>query len=279
MIGGATRVYGLVGWPIEKSLSPRLHNFVFERLEIDAVYVPFRVPPEADLAVALRALRAAGVAGVNVTVPHKVAAARFCDSLGEAARGAGAVNTIVFRDGAAIGENTDVAGFGKALAERCASLGGKRALVLGAGGAARAALAYLSPRVERVLVAARSRARAVGLGATRIEVLGWEERGAAVARADIIVNATPLGGPGAPGESPLPPGAPIGKEHVVFDMVYWPRSTPLLDQARRAGATAVEGIEMLLAQAIAALEIWLGRTVPADVVEEAHEALCAEAGA
>ena len=238
------------------SRSPRLHGHWIERHGIDGAYVPLPVRPE-DFAVAVRGLAAAGFAGANVTIPHKLAAFGICDSVDQSARRAGAVNTLAFRDGRIHGSNTDGAGFVANLRAH----GGDPAvptLILGAGGSARAIAAALLDAGGRVAVANRTRATAEALafGLPGVAVVDWDERDAALADRGLVVNTTPLG---MAGHETLPldvARAPAGM--AVADIVYVPLETPLLAAARARNLRAVEGLGMLLHQAVPGFAAWFG---------------------
>ncbi|WP_415388873.1 shikimate dehydrogenase [Roseomonas sp. BN140053] len=274
---GHARVAGVMGWPVGHSRSPRLHGFWLERHGIDGAYVPLPVPPER-FAEAVRGLLAAGFAGANVTVPHKQAAFACCDVVEDSARRAGAVNTLVFRDGLIHGSNTDGWGFLESVREQApgweAAAG--PAAVLGAGGAARAvATALLEAGAPRVVLCNRTAARAEVLardleaaGTGRIAVAA--DPPAALRGAALLVNTTSLGMAGQPplelDLAPLPEGA------VVADIVYVPLETPLLRSARARGLRAVDGLGMLLHQARPGFRDWFGVLPVVDAALRAHVA-------
>jgi shikimate dehydrogenase len=260
-ITGKAKLAGVLGWPVAHSRSPRLHGFWLQRHGIDGAYLPLPVAP-ADFAAALRALVALGFRGANVTIPHKETAFALCDEVDEAARRMGAVNTLVFRDGRILGANTDGFGFLGSLAEQAPgwSATDGPAVLLGAGGAARAiAAALLDAGCPRLTIVNRHAARAEALAAS----LGGPVSVAAappLAGAALLVNATSLGMAGQPALeidlSPLPARA------VVADAVYVPLETPLLAAARARGLRAVDGLGMLLHQARPGFHQWFG-TMPA----------------
>jgi shikimate dehydrogenase len=270
-------VYGLIGNPVEHSLSPPLHEAGYEALGIDARYVTFE--PDADAAAAAVAGAAdLGVAGLNVTVPFKsdVLDAVDADPLAERI---GAVNTVDFgpvRDGEADrprGYNTDAIGVKRAFARHGVALNGREAVVVGAGGAGRAAAFALADAGASVHVANRTAERAVSLaeavpGATGG---GLDDLGDRVAGAGVLVNATSVGME-APEETPVP-AAHLHGDLAVLDAVYAPIETRLLREAADAGATTVDGAWMLLFQGVEAFEIWTGREAP---VDEMNAALRAE---
>jgi shikimate dehydrogenase len=267
-IGGATRTVGVIGWPVDHSLSPAIHNAAFAALGLDWVYIPLPVQPGA-VREALRGLVALGLRGANVTMPHKTAAAEVVDELGADAERLAAVNTVIVREGRLVGENTDAPGFVRVLHDDAGwEARGRRALVLGAGGAARACvLALVRAGVGAVVVAARDPARAaairaLGAGEVEVEVVGFEE--AERVRTDLVVNATPLG---AAGEEP--PHPPLAPGMLVVDLLYRPRVTPLVAHARQAGADALGGLGLLLHQAALSFELWTGIAPPLEAMSAA----------
>ncbi len=269
-----TRVAGVVGWPIEHSLSPTIHNAAYRSLGLDWTYVAFPVAPE-DFPAAIEGFRAAGLAGVNVTLPHKDAAAAAATVLSEDAERLGAANVLTFADGIA-GDNTDCLGFARFLADDPGfDPSGRSALLFGAGGAGRAcALALARAGLGHLAVAVREPARAAalrvalaGLG-TRIELV---EFGVDLAPFDLVVNATPVG---QGGESLPLPGLHPGQ--VVVDLIYRPALTPLVQEARAAGAQAFGGLGLLLHQAALTIERWTGQVAPLAVMSAAALAELAE---
>ena len=255
-----TILAGVIGWPVSHSRSPLLHNHWLARYGIDGAYVPLPVRPEA-LGVALAGLRAAGFRGVNLTAPHKVAAAALCDELRPAARQAGAVNTVTFTDAGIVGDNTDGGGFVASL--RAHGVAPGPALLLGAGGAARAIAAALLAEGAPVTVANRTPGRALALAAALpgLRVAPWEDREALGGMA-LLVNTTTLGMQGQPPLAMSLAGAPPGL--AVCDIVYAPLETPLLAQARVRGLAAVGGLGMLLHQAAPGFAAWFGVTPEVD---------------
>lgn len=260
ILTGRTRLAGVIGWPVGHSRSPSLHGFWLERHGIDGAYVPLAVRPE-HLGVALRGLIASGFAGANVTIPHKETVAAFCDEVDESARRAGAVNTLVFGAGRIRGSNTDGAGFIANLRAHGIDPAAGPALILGAGGAARAVAAALRDRGVPVSVTNHHRGRAEALAEALpgCRVVAWEARAAALAETALVVNATPLGMTGQPPLALDLDGAPPAL--AVADLVYAPLETPLLAAARARGLGAVEGLGMLLHQARDGFAAWFG-TLP-----------------
>ena len=277
-IAGTTVLTGIIGWPVSHSLSPAMHNAAFASEGLDMAYVPLPVAP-ARVEAAVAGLRALGFRGVNVTMPHKAAVLPLLDWIDGDARGIEAVNTIVVEPGELRGYNTDVGGFVAALREVVPEpLTGAGALVLGAGGVARAAVLGLARLgVARCTVAARTPARGEDLvrllqplaAGTRFTVLAFGELEAAVVReADILVNATPLGMDEAL-KVPRVLVDNILRDHIVYDVVYGQRPTMPLEQARALGARAIDGLAMLVCQAALSFELWTGRPAPREVMRSA----------
>ncbi|MEO8716539.1 MAG: shikimate dehydrogenase [Acetobacteraceae bacterium] len=256
ILSGRARLAGIVGWPVAHSRSPRIHGFWLDRYAIDGAYVPLAVHPN-DFTAAIQGLRAAGFAGVNVTIPHKVAAFAAYDIVDDDARRAGAVNTIIFHDDRIEGRNTDGFGFLASLRDADVNPGEGSALILGAGGGARAVAAVLLASHVPVAVANRTRARAEALARDfpGLAVIDWAERERALAHRALLVNATSLGMGGGPPALRLT-HAP--KSLAVVDLVYTPLETELLATARARGLRAVDGLGMLLHQARPGFEAWFG---------------------
>ncbi len=257
ILTGKARVAGVLGWPVGHSRSPRLHGFWLERYRIDGAYVPLPVAPE-HFAAAVRGLAAAGFAGANVTLPHKLAAASLCDERDVSAERAGAVNTLVFRHGRILGSNTDGFGFLANLRDHGVDPAAGPALVLGAGGAARAVAASLAEAGAPVFVTARRTEEADRLAATLpgLRTLPWVAREAALAEMALVVNTTAAG---MTGREPLAlelDRAAAGL--AVADVIYVPRETNLLAAARTRGLVAVGGLGMLLHQARPGFAAWFG---------------------
>ncbi|MGC8825724.1 MAG: shikimate dehydrogenase [Anaerolineae bacterium] len=271
-IDASTRLTGIIGWPVEHSLSPVMHNAAFTALGLNWRYAAFPVPPQY-LGDAVRGLRALGLAGANITIPHKEAVIPFLDVLSPAAKAVGAVNTICVDGEYLLGDNTDVLGFLAALDQAEVPLHGRRALVLGAGGSARAAVYGLLLRGAQVYILARTPARARRLADDmRAAVEGGkvETVEQAPGEVDVVVNCTPVGmWPQYDGESPLPAEVHLHPGMAVMDLVYRPLETVLLRQAREAGARAVSGLEMLVWQGAAAFKHWTGQDAPVDVMRRA----------
>ncbi|EEE36410.1 shikimate 5-dehydrogenase [Rhodobacteraceae bacterium KLH11] len=253
---------GVIGHPIAHSRSPKLHGHWLKSYALDGHYVPMDVAP-ADLETVLRTLPKAGFVGANVTVPHKEAALRLADQVSDRASVIGAANTLMFHeDGSILADNTDGYGFMANLRDGAPDWNPQDgpAVVFGAGGAARAVLQALAQAgVPEILLTNRTRARADHLKeefGQRITVIDWVQAGNVIEQAELVVNTTSLGMQGQP-ELRVPldglqPGA------VVTDLVYAPLQTQLLKQAEEAGCTTVDGLGMLLHQAVPGFECWFG---------------------
>lgn len=261
-IDAATRVYGIIGDPVGHSLSPAMHNAAFQLRRINAIYVPFLVRDLRDFVGAVAPL---GIAGFSITLPHKQPIMRYLDRCDPVAAQIGAVNTVAVRAGKLYGYNTDCIGVLRAL-EPHILLRGSRVLIVGAGGAARAAAFALARAGAAVFISARRRQRAVDL-AKAVGGEGVEHGELRRMRFDAIVNATPVGMHPAIHASPLEERDLNCR--VVFDMIYRPRETRLLQLAAKRGIKAVPGIDMLVAQGAAQWELWTSRRAPVAVMRRA----------
>jgi shikimate dehydrogenase len=262
VITAATRVAAVIGDPVRHSLSPVLHNTAYRELGIDWVYVAFEVP-EGATNQALAAMRALGLLGLSVTMPHKTAAVAACDELSPDAEALRSTNTVtLLADGRLAGDSTDGPGFLRSLRDAGHDVGGVGALVLGAGGAARAVAHALGGAGARVTVCARrdDAARAAAALASG-ETVAWRERIAAASAATLVVNATPVGMGDTGRDLPVPVEV-LHRGQVVADLVYHPLETALLAGARERGAAVVDGLGMLVHQAALQVERWTGEVAP-----------------
>ena len=265
------KVYGVIGNPIEHSLSPVMHNAAFEALGLDAIYLAFRVA-EHELGDAIRGAKSLGIAGLNVTIPLKEKALAFVDADDIASR-IGAINTIDFSTDTPTGYNTDGIGALTVLKERVGEIRGKEVLILGAGGAARAIAFYLDAEGARLTIANRSEDRAAMLASSLHNAdfisLREEELKRHIRDADILINTTPVGMyPRA--DATLVNARMMHPELVVFDIVYNPAETKLLREAKKAGVqTIIEGVKMLVYQGAASFRIWTGMEPPVEIMESA----------
>ncbi|HEY8491552.1 MAG TPA: shikimate dehydrogenase [Dehalococcoidia bacterium] len=274
-----TALVGLIGHPVSHSVSAVFQQAAFDYLGIDARYEPWDTPPAA-LAARVAALRSEPYLGANVTIPHKEAALRYVDRADPSVERTGALNTIVRRDGALEAYNTDVAGFRRALAEDAGfRAAGRRAVVLGAGGAARAVVwALAEEKASHVYVWNRSPERAAALVASlrahvrtsHLEAVAAEGLARVLRDCDLLVNSTSVGMRHSEGEGRLPlPAELIPPRITVCDVVANPLETPLLAAARARRCTVVGGLPMLVYQGAASFELWTGVPAPLAVMATA----------
>ncbi len=262
----------LIGHPVGHSLSPVIHKAAYCELGMDWHYGLMDVLP-GDVGGVLSGIDGERVVGVNVTIPHKQEACEQVDRLTTTAAAVGAVNTV-YRDGDdLVGENTDVAGFLAPLQQmERTDWTESSALIVGAGGAARA-VAYALTQVlglQKVVVTARREATARAIQG--VDVVDWADRGSKLAAFDLIVNTTPVGMSPNTNASPLPESTRMTAEHVVYDLIYAPARTRLMMDAESAGARVIGGLPMLIGQAAEAFRIWTGRDMPVSTVEKAVRA-------
>lgn len=265
-IRGTTRVIGLLGYPVEHSLSPAMHNAAFEHLGLDYCYVAFPVRPEV-LGEAVMAIRAFDLTGVNVTVPHKEKVMEFLDEVDEEASFIGAVNTIRNSNGRLSGFNTDGRGFMASLSEAGITVTGKNVVIIGAGGACRAISYYLSEDASTVRIAdvdaLKAEALVKDLKKIRSNVAASVSQ-SDLRSVDIVINATPLGLNNA---DPSPVDVSLLTDTmVVCDLIY--KETPLLKAAAGRGCRTLDGLGMLLHQGVLAFEIWTGIRPPVEVMRK-----------
>ena len=275
MSGPSTRVAGVIGWPVAHSLSPAIHNAAFRAAQIDWSYVAFAVRPGLA-ADALGTMRTLGLGGLSVTMPHKEDVADAVDELAPAAAALRSVNTVVVGDdGRLIGHSTDGDGFVASLRAHGVDVRGRSFVVLGAGGAGRSvvdALARAGAGEVSVVNRSAERARAAAALAGPVgAVVAAGDVADALTAADVVVNATSLGMGAVPAEGgPLPcDPSLLGPGHVVVDLVYHPLETPWSSAARRAGALVVDGLSMLVHQAVLQQELWTGRRPDPTIMREA----------
>jgi shikimate dehydrogenase len=270
---GSIRTYCIIGDPIHYSLSPGMQNAAFAALGLNCTYIAFRVPP-SELKESVESLRSINIAGFNVTVPHKVQVMKHLDELDVTAKKAAAVNTVNNIEGIFRGYNTDIHGFIEPLRRRMIDFRGMNVLVLGAGGAARAVVAGLaeeSRSISKVVIANRDVERAKelakigsGLG-LKCETISLDRAQSVSPDSDLVVNATSLGMNNEPSVIDYDH---IKKGSVVYDIVYRPVTTSLIENAKYAEANVVYGYEMLVEQGAKAFEIWTGIQAPRDVMKK-----------
>lgn len=277
-----TDIYGILGYPIGHSRSPAMHNRAFAALGIDAMYVPFAVPPER-LPQAVAAIRPLNLRGLNVTLPHKSAIMALLDRVEPDAVAIGAVNTIYHEAGQLVGMNTDAPGLSRALLEAGLQLTAARVGVLGAGGAARASVVGLARAgAAHIAVMARRTAEAERLvaelapavGRAELVAVAWDRAALtrSFAETDLLVQASSAtldDGPGAAELAAMLPLASLPARAAVIDLVYRPRETLVLKAAKAAGKRGIDGLGMLLHQGAIAFEQWFGRPAPLAVMRDA----------
>ncbi len=276
VISGKTRICGVIGDPIEHTMSPVMHNAAFRELGLDYLYVAFRVRKE-ELGKAVAGMRALNIKGLNVTIPHKVAIIPFLDTLDPLVEKIGAVNTIVNDNGVLKGYNTDATGFLRALGDKGIEPEGKSVVIMGAGGASRAISFILAQNGANLVILnrleeldwAEELARQISnVFKKEVKALKLDENNlrAALDKADVLVNATSVGMSPNIDETPalaklLRPGL------VVFDAVYNPIKTRLRREAEAAGAETIGGLDMLVWQGALAFEKWTGQEAPVDLMK------------
>jgi shikimate dehydrogenase len=266
MIDGRTKVFGILGRPVEHSLSPAMHNAGFQALGINAVYVAF---PVTDLKQAVAGLRGLDIGGVSVTIPFKEDILPLLDELDPKAARMGTVNTVVNREGRLVGYNTDWLGAVAALKAKT-SLQGRHFLILGAGGAARAIAFGILEAGGRISLTDIDASRANTLAAEfGTEALSFE--GLSGCPATGLINATPVGMAPQADDIPIDSNL-LGRFDLVMDIVYRPLETRLLKEARAKGCRIIDGLQMLIHQGAAQFELWTGRKAPVEVMAQAAEA-------
>ena len=267
---------GVIGDPIEHSLSPTIHNAAFNHLKLDFVFLAFRVKT-ADLENAVRGMRGLGIHGLNVTMPHKSAVIGCLDEADFTVRFLDSANTILNRDGRLSGFSTDGVGALKALRENGIDLSGKKVLLLGAGGAAKAIAFALVPEVGELAILNRSAEKAEELAETLVHMFNRKVISGALSPdaiktnlrdTDILVNATSAGMKPHLSQSLVAPEL-LKSDLAVMDIVYNPVETKLAKDAKAAGAKVISGVEMLIYQGAASFEIWTGESAPIEVMRKA----------
>lgn len=275
-ISGKTVVCGIIGDPIAHTISPAMHNAAFLKLNLDSIYIPFKV--EADhLIQAIQGMRALNLRGLNVTIPHKKAVISILDEVDPLAELIGAVNTIVNNNGCLKGYNTDASGFIRSLIAEKVQPENKNIVILGAGGAARAVAFILADKGAELTIINRHLEPAQGLAGWlmrnfRREVKALELNNPnlkdALKGADIVINSTSVGMSPQISET-LVPARLLKKDLTVIDIVYNPVRTRLLTEASRKGAKTISGLEMLVWQGAAAFELWTGHKAPVEEMRAA----------
>lgn len=278
LITGKTKLLGVIGDPIEHSLSPVMHNAAIASLGIDYVYLALPVK-SADLEVAIAGFAAIGLQGFSVTIPHKQAIIPLLSDVSEIARGVGAVNTVWHTEGGWNGTNTDVEGFIAPLRGYNRDWSQTTALILGYGGAARAVVVGCSQLgCQGIHVVGRNLDKLSQFQqswvdkslSTSVTVHPWEELSELIPQVDLVINTTPVGMYPNVEQSPVDAAVWQGLRDgaIAYDLIYTPNPTQFLKQAKEQGAIAIDGLEMLVQQGAAAFKIWLGQTPPVDIMRQ-----------
>ncbi|MCW4044968.1 MAG: shikimate dehydrogenase [Candidatus Bathyarchaeota archaeon] len=275
-ISGKTQLCGVIGDPVAHSLSPALHNAAFSHLKLDFVFLAFRVKA-VELQNAMQGMRGLGIRGLNVTMPHKTAVIRYLDDVESNVKFLASVNTILNEDGRLVGFSTDGIGALHALRENGVNPAGKKVLLLGAGGAAKAIAYTLAQEVEALCILNRVAEKAAVLADNLNRLFGKKIVGGALSpsavqknlqEAEILVNATSVGMHPNVNQSLVAPDW-LKPDLTVMDIVYNPVETKLAKDAKAAGARVISGVEMLLYQGAASFEIWTGHVAPIEVMRTA----------
>jgi shikimate dehydrogenase len=275
---GSTKLLGVIGDPIEHSLSPVMHNAALVAMGLDYIYVPFHIQP-ADLKCAIAGLAAIGVQGFNVTIPHKQTIMPLLADVTDVAKAIGAVNTVWRTEQGWIGTNTDVEGFLAPLRSLDRDWSDCEAVVLGNGGAARAIVAGCAQLgCANIWVVGRNSQRLEQFQqswqslplASNLQVQRWENLPELLCHADLLINTTPIGMAPQIDASPVPAAwmASIHAAAIAYDLIYTPRPTRFLQQAQQQGALIYDGLEMLIHQGAAALKIWVQQAVPINIMSQ-----------
>lgn len=278
-ITGETKILGIIGYPIEHSFSPIMHNAALKEAGLNYCYLPFQVKPEY-LKDAVKALRVLNIIGVNVTIPHKERVMEFLDEIEESAKLVGAVNTIYQKEGKLIGTNTDAPGFLNSLQNFGFNPEGKRVVILGAGGAAKAvafslarAGVYYMCIINRTISKAQDLTKKIAphiiKGIVKATLYNEENIKEEMKTADIIINATSCGMWPKIEETPVQSFPDLKEGTLVYDLIYNPLKTKFLKKAEEKGAKVISGEDMLLQQGAISFQIWTGKPAPQDVMRQA----------
>ena len=274
-ISGKTELFGVIGDPIGHTLSPVMHNAAFKHLKLDFVFLAFEVKP-VQLRNALLGMRSLGIRGLNVTMPHKNAVANFLDKLDPAANFIGSVNTILNNKGELVGFNTDGIGALEALKQNRVILKGKKVLLLGAGGAAKAVAFHIVEEVEKLVILNRGAKKALDLAEVLGRKTGKDVVGASLSSdlvqknlgdSDVLINSTSVGMYPNSDQTIVSPKW-LRPTLTVMDIIYNPIETRLVKDAKAKGAQVVSGLEMLVYQGGASFEIWTGYSAPVSIMKE-----------
>lgn len=276
MITGKTSVFGIIGDPVEHTLSPGMHNAAFKKLVLDNIYVPFHVKAE-ELESAMNGAYSLGIKGLNVTIPHKTEVIKYLDYLDIAAGLIGAVNTVEFGENGAVGHNTDGIGAVRAI-EEVSTVKNKKIMILGAGGAARAiSFQLLISGARSIVISNRTIEKASELKEDLVETLEPEvkvtdlgvELEKELKDSDVLINTTPVGMYPNISQKPLVTSNMMHEDLIVNDIVYNPLKTGLLVEAEKVGAKTITGVKMLMYQGVESFKIWTGIEPPIDTFQKA----------
>lgn len=267
-----SKTYAVIGDPIDHSLSPNIHNAAFKELGLDCTYIAYRIP-KGELVEGLESLKKIQIAGFNVTIPHKIEIMKYLDRVDKDCSLIGASNTVTNNDGELIGYNTDMDGFLEPIKKKKISIKGTDVLLLGAGGAARAIIAgFAKEQASSMTIVNRTKDKAVSITqfakkiGIKANVVSFDDIKNSISEYKFVVNATTIGLKNEP--TPIPTEK-IGKNTVVYDIVYLPMNTDLIKKSKEKGATIIYGYEMLLGQAVKAFEIWHGVKAPYEAMKRA----------
>jgi shikimate dehydrogenase len=276
VISGKTQLFGVIGNPIEHTLSPIIHNAAFEALELDFAFLAFKVQA-ADLGDALSGMRALNIHGLNVTMPHKNTVIKYLDEVDPGVKTIASVNTILNKDGKLLGFNTDGVGALSALEQNGVEVSGKKILLLGAGGAAKAIAYIISQEAAELVILNRTLNQATEIAnilkqkfnkKINVETLSPSAIRDNLADADVLINATSIGMKPNANQTLVEPQL-LKSDLAVMDIVYDPLETKLARDAKAAGAKVVSGVEMLIYQGAASFEIWTACNAPVELMRKA----------
>ena len=267
-----TSTYAVIGDPIDHSLSPNIHNAAFRHLELDHTYIAYKIPT-GELAAGIDALKAIKIAGFNVTVPHKIEMMKFLDEMDTTCKVIGAVNTVLNDNGKLKGYNTDMIGFLAPIKKKNLTVKDSQVMLLGAGGAARAIVtAMVKEKASKITIVNRTQENANNLAdlakkiGGNVNTVSMQEANKLIGDYKFIINSTSIGMRNEP--SPISTEN-IGKDSIVYDIVYQPINTDFIKKSKENGATIIYGYEMLLSQAACSFEIWHKMEAPYDVMKKA----------
>ena len=267
-----SKTYAVIGDPIDHSLSPNIHNAAFRHSKLDHTYIAYKIPA-GELAAGIEALKAIKIAGFNVTIPHKIEMMKFLDEMDTTCKVIGAVNTVLNENGKLKGYNTDMIGFLDPIKKKNFTIKNSQVLLLGAGGAARAIItAMIKEKASKISIVNRTQENANKLAdfakkiGGNVDTISIQEANKLITDYKFIINSTSIGMRNEP--SPISTEN-IGKNSIVYDIVYHPINTDLIKKSKENGATIIYGYEMLLSQAACSFEIWHEKEAPYDIMKKA----------